>query len=338
MGGHGRRRRLLRTGGRRRTERTSIVELVTVTETLLSTRPAQAPEATVSPPLRIVHTGPRLDLRAAEQAVGDLLRTLDKEREPKAPGSMSMDFVLQWAAVETEAQPPAGDGDDVARVCSLGDPARRGLYDYVVGQSQPVGRDESAAAVGISRSLAAYHLDRMVDDGLLDVSFARRTGRSGPGAGRPAKLYHRSPRQVQISLPPRDYELAAQLLANAVDAERTGRARASLEESARALGRDLAAEAKRRRLQTKAADPQAIVEEVLTDRGYEPIRDEEGGIRLRNCPFDRLADAHRELICGMNLCLLEEAVAGGTGLHAVLDPKPGMCCVAILPRPRKRTG
>jgi predicted ArsR family transcriptional regulator len=210
------------------------------------------------------------------------------------------------------------------------------LYDYVAGQGQPVGRDEAAAAVGISRSLAAYHLDRMVADGLLQVSFARRTGRTGPGAGRPAKLYQRSPREFQISLPPRDYELAARLLAQAVDAERTGGARASLEESARALGRDLAAETKRRRSHSKGGKPQAVVEEVLADRGYEPFRDEEGAIRLRNCPFDRLADSHRDLICGMNLCLLEEAVAGGTGLRAVPDPKPGMCCVAMLPKPRER--
>ena len=247
-----------------------------------------------------------------------------------------MDFLLQWGTLETGAQTPVSDVDDVARVCSLGDPVRRRLYDYVAGQHQPVGRDEAAAAVGISRSLAAYHLDRMVDDGLVDVSFARRTGRSGPGAGRPAKLYHRSPRQFQISLPPRDYELAAQLLAKAVEAEPTGRARTSLEESARALGRGLAAEAKRRRRQGKGGNPQAVVEEVLIDRGYEPFRDEEGAIRLRNCPFDRLADAHRELICGMNLSLLEEAVAG-TGLRAVLDPQPGMCCVAMLPQPRART-
>jgi predicted ArsR family transcriptional regulator len=257
-------------------------------------------------------------------------------REPNASGSMSTDFVLQWGTMETEAQPPASDSDDVARVCSLGDPARRGLYDYVAGQRQPVGRDEAATAVGISRSLAAYHLDRMVDDGLLEVSFARRSGRTGPGAGRPAKLYHRSPRQFHISLPPRDYELAAQLLASAVDAERTGRARAALEESARALGRDLSAEAKRRGTGGKGGNSRAVVEEVLTGRGYEPFRDEDGTIRLRNCPFDRLADTHRELICGMNLSLLEEAVAGETGLRAVLDPKPGMCCVAMLPQPRAR--
>jgi predicted ArsR family transcriptional regulator len=249
---------------------------------------------------------------------------------------MSMDFVLQWGTVETEGQPPVTNDDDVARIGSLSDPARRGLYDYIAAQGQPVGRDEAAAAVGISRSLAAYHLDRMVDDGLLETSFARRTGRSGPGAGRPAKLYHRSPRELQISLPPRDYELAARLLADAIETERTGRARASLEESARALGRELAAEAKQRRSHGKGGKLQAAVEEILADRGYEPFRDEEGAIRLRNCPFDRLADAHRDLICGMNLCLLEEVVAGGTGLRAIPDPKPGMCCVAMLPKPRAR--
>ena len=249
---------------------------------------------------------------------------------------MSRAFVLQWATVDTEDQPPADAGNDVTRISSLSDPARRSLYDFVAGQGEPVGRDEAAAAVGISRSLAAYHLDRLVDDGLLDVSFARRTGRTGPGAGRPAKLYQRSPREVQISLPPRDYELAARLLAQAVEAERTGSARAFLEEAARGLGRDMAAETKRRRAQVKRAKPQAIVEEVLTDRGYEPFHDGAGGIRLRNCPFDRLAETHRDLICGMNLCLLEEAVAGDTGLHAVLDPQPGMCCVAMLPEPRKR--
>jgi predicted ArsR family transcriptional regulator len=238
--------------------------------------------------------------------------------------------------VETEPQTPALNGDDIGRVCSLGDPARRGLYDFVAGQGQPVGRDEAAGAVGISRTLAAYHLDRLVADGLLEVSFARRSGRTGPGAGRPAKLYHRSPREFQVNLPPRDYELAARLLARAVEAESTGAARASLEESARALGRDLAGEAKRRRPRGKGAKSRAAVEEVLAARGYEPFHDEEGTIRLRNCPFDRLADTHRELICGMNLSLLEEAVAGEPGLRAVLDPQPGMCCVAMVGKARGR--
>src|SRR5687768_9388476 len=109
--------------------------------------------------------------------------------------------------------------DDVASVGSLGDQTRRALYDFVVRQAEPAGRDEAAAAAGVGRTLAAYHLDRMVEDGLLEVSFARRTGRSGPGAGRPAKLYRRASREFNVSLPPRDYELAAQIFADAVDSE-----------------------------------------------------------------------------------------------------------------------
>ena len=238
--------------------------------------------------------------------------------------------------MERESGPESPQGDDVAGVFSLGDPVRRALYECIVARGEPVGRDEAAEAVGINRSLAAYHLDRMVEDGLLEFSFARRSGRSGPGAGRPAKLYQRSPRQFQINLPPRDYEIAARLLATAVENDETGQARASLEEASRALGRELAAETTRRRSDRNGPDVAALIEEVLGERGYEPFHDDDGAIRLRNCPFDRLADAHRELICGMNLCLLEETVAGtrGAGLQAVLDPQPGMCCVAL----RRRTG
>src|SRR5436305_1993454 len=126
--------------------------------------------------------------------------------------------------------------DDVASLGSLGDPTRRALYEYVSRQAEPAGREEAAAAAGVGRTLAAYHLDRMVEDGLLEVSFARRTGRSGPGSGRPAKLYRRASREFHITLPPRDYELAARILADAVDSEPTGRAKAALRESAQNVG------------------------------------------------------------------------------------------------------
>jgi predicted ArsR family transcriptional regulator len=229
--------------------------------------------------------------------------------------------------------------DDVASVFSLGDPVRRGLYEYVVRRAEPVSRDEAAEAVGIGRSLAAYHLDRMVEDGLLEISFARRSGRSGPGAGRPAKLYVRSARQFQINLPPRDYEMAAHLLASAVEADGTGRARAALEETSRRLGRELAADVTLRRREGEGTDAATAVQDVLSERGYEPFSDGAGAIRLRNCPYDKLADAHRELICGMNLCVLDEVLAAvrGTGLRAVLDPQPGMCCVALLPKRSRRS-
>jgi predicted ArsR family transcriptional regulator len=221
--------------------------------------------------------------------------------------------------------------DDVARLYSLGDPTRRALYEYVSSRPEPTGRDEAAAAAGIGRTLAAYHLDRMVEDGLFEVSFARRTGRTGPGAGRPAKFYRRAAREFNVSLPPRDYELAAKILAKAVDSELTGRARAALDESARSFGREIAAEVETRAPGRSSAARLAALEEVLAERGYEPFHDEDGVIRLRNCPFDRLADAHRQMVCGMNLALLDRAVQTPEGplLTATLDPRPGMCCVAL---------
>ena len=222
--------------------------------------------------------------------------------------------------------------DDVASVGSLGDPTRRALYDFRARQPEPAGRDEAAAAAGLSRTLAAYHLDRMVEDGLLEVSFARRTGRSGPGAGRPAKLYRRATREFNISLPPRDYELAARIFANAVDSDPTGTAKAALQESAQSFGAEVAAEVERRAPDRSDAHRSAVLEQVLTERGYEPFRDEDGVIRMRNCPFDCLADAHRQTVCGMNLALLEQAAASSKGaLKAVLDPRPDLCCVALVP-------
>src|SRR5258705_8913011 len=114
--------------------------------------------------------------------------------------------------------------DDLQGISGLADPVRRALYRHVVATGDPVGRDAAARAVGISRSLAAYHLDRLVDDGLLEPRYERLTQRQGPGAGRPAKLYGRSAAQFEVSLPPRDYELAARLLAEAVEDDQRGRA------------------------------------------------------------------------------------------------------------------
>src|SRR5688572_7975967 len=164
--------------------------------------------------------------------------------------------------------------DDVASLGSLGDPTRRSLYDFVCRQAEPAGRDEAAAAAGVGRTLAAYHLDRMVEDGLLEVSFARRTGRSGPGAGRPAKLYRRATREFNISLPPRNYELAARIFANAVDSDPTGRAKAALQESAQNFGAEVATEVERRAAGQSDVHRWAVLEQVLAERGYEPFRDE----------------------------------------------------------------
>src|SRR5712672_205101 len=121
----------------------------------------------------------------------------------------------------------------------LGDAIRRSLYDFVAGRAEPVGRDEAAAAVGIGRPLAAYHLDKLVTLGLLSASYQRPAGRSGPGAGRPAKVYARSGSEFSVTVPPRDYELAARLLAAAVEADRGGSSRAALRDAAQQFGAGL---------------------------------------------------------------------------------------------------
>jgi len=209
---------------------------------------------------------------------------------------------------------------DLASVSSLDDPVRRRLYEVVARRTEPVCRDEAAAAAGIGRALAVYHLDKLVESGLLTATYARPAGRTGPGAGRPAKLYARSDREFAVTVPPREYELAARLLVQVVESDASGRSRAALLDAARRLGVELGS-----RSQT------ADLEGALARHGYEPRRDDAGTIRLRNCPFHRLAEQHRDIVCGMNLGLIEGLVAGLEVPEArpALDPSPGHCCVTI---------
>jgi predicted ArsR family transcriptional regulator len=204
----------------------------------------------------------------------------------------------------------------------------------VAERGVPVSRDEAAHAVGISRPLAAYHLDKLVDDGLLEPRYHRRSGRRGPGAGRPAKHYVRADRQLELSLPARDYAALAELLAGAVEADPSGAAKAALNRAAATLGAELGTEAASRT--APHGDPDqvlAAVRQALAARGYEPYDDPDGTIRLRNCPFDRIAAHHRELVCGANHAMLEALTDQVDGdpptVRAVLDPQPGRCCVTL---------
>lgn len=236
------------------------------------------------------------------------------------------------------------DPDDVQAVALLDEPVRRRLYDWVVAAGGPVGRDAAAAATGVSRTLAAFHLDRLAAAGLLATEYRRLSGRTGPGAGRPAKLYRRGPRQVEISLPERRYELAARLLAASL--ERPGRRGAppAVREAARDAGRALGASARpssrRRGRQAATADLVAL----LGAQGYEPTISDSGDIRMRNCPFHALVADHRDLVCGMNLELAEGIIEGlGDRHHAArLDPRPDSCCVVLgegqAPRVAPRSG
>lgn len=218
----------------------------------------------------------------------------------------------------------------VSGVGALAEPARRALYLYVVAQPDPVSRDQAAAGAGLARHTAKFHLDKLVEEGLLEAEFRRLSGRSGPGAGRPAKLYRRSARQVTVQLPERRYDLAGQILARALeDSAREGQpVLESLHGAATDAGRALAADAPH-------ADPATStgldsVAAILAAQGYEP-RLEDGVAVLANCPFHTLAREHTELVCGMNLgvitALLDEL--GETGIEARLDPAPDRCCVTL---------
>ena len=196
----------------------------------------------------------------------------------------------------------------------LADPVRRTLYRAVATAPGELGRDAAAQAAGVSRSLAAFHLDRLVEAGLLEVTFRRLSGRTGPGAGRPAKVYRRAPREHTLSVPPRSYDTASRLLAETL--ERAG------------LDRELQAVARERGTAQASTDPV----ESLRAQGYEPFPEEEQDdlVRLRNCPFHALAEEYPALVCGMNLALVEGLLGSGeSGWSAEMAPGPDRCCVAL---------
>ena len=226
----------------------------------------------------------------------------------------------------------------VTGIGALIDPTRRALYRYVVAQPSPVSRDQAAEGLGVARHIAKFHLDKLFADGLLGVEYARAPGRRGPGAGRPAKLYSRSSRELAVSLPQREYALAGRLLAEAVtEAERDGVPIGdALASASRTAGRALGQQA--RQLAGKRPRPSALraaATGVLSECGYEP-RDEGAHISLINCPFHSLAQDYTELVCGMNLELIGGLVETleHPNLQAHLAPAPRRCCVRLTEHQR----
>ena len=214
-----------------------------------------------------------------------------------------------------------------AGIGALAEPVRRDLYRYVVAQPGPVSREQAAAGVGVALHTVKFHLDKLVDAGLLDVEFRRLTGRTGPGAGRPAKLYRRAAGELAVSLPERRYDLAGRILATAVDRASDGSVPvdAAVRTAAREAGR-------------RAGDGAEDLTGALVEQGYEP-RAGTDEVVLTNCPFDALAREHTALVCGLN----EEFVGGlldGLGCsdwRACLEPAEGLCCVRLRatgPSPR----
>lgn len=235
--------------------------------------------------------------------------------------SATADAADQADSAEITDRADSAEGPDAVDIVALlADPARRRLYDYVTAQGAPVVRDEAAAGTGLSRSLAAYHLDRLAQAGLLETTFERVNGKAGPGAGRPAKRYTRSRTDFEVSLPPRRYSLLARIIAIAADSHDTPEFRGALAAAAQHEGQSLGAQA-----------PDLMT--ALVEAGYEPAVRDNGDIVLRNCPFHSVAQTHTELACGLNQSFIEGALCGA-GSHparAALSPHPQRCCVVIHP-------
>lgn len=221
---------------------------------------------------------------------------------------------------------------DVSSLAALGDPIRRHLYEFVVAQGEPVSRDMAAAGTQIARHVAKFHLDKLEEEGLLETDYARPSGRSGPGAGRPTKFYRRSTREFSVSLPERHYDLAGRLLANAITVSQRDSISigVGLKKSASDFGRLLADEVKTHleNHPTKVKVDESI-SQVLSVHGYEPRR-EDDCLLLGNCPFHTLAQEYTSLICGINHDLISSMLeALPTKLTAELEPEQGRCCVVL---------
>jgi predicted ArsR family transcriptional regulator len=225
---------------------------------------------------------------------------------------------------------------DADALGALEDELRRKLYLFVRSGGRPVNRDEAAAATGISRRLAAFHLDKLVDRGLLTSSYARPPGRGGRGAGRTAKYYEPSDRRIDVTIPERRYDQLSEVLLRALRSR--GHAESG-EDAARRAARETGMEigrAERERLGIPPPGPEralAATEHVLEERGYEPYRDERGCVHLRSCPFHELAVRDRDLVCSLNERLLEGIVRGlgNEKIGVTREPATEECCVVLEP-------
>lgn len=215
--------------------------------------------------------------------------------------------------------------DDYTAVAALADPVRRRLYRYVVAQADAVGREQAAEGAGVPLHTARFHLEKLVDEGLLDTEYRRLSGRAGPGAGRPAKLYRRTATEVSVQLPERSYDLIGSVLAVAVARSLAGEP----------LGRSLTREARDRgrtcgsTYEGGGGDLERAAG-LLAEEGFEPSV-EDGVLSLHNCPFDVLAREEPALVCGVNLDYVEGALEGlgCRRLAARLEPSPERCCVRV---------
>lgn len=240
------------------------------------------------------------------------------------------------------------DTGTIAAISTLADPIRLALFRFIVERGEAVSREEASEALGLPLTKVKFHLERLAAEGLLETEYRRMTGKRGPGAGRPAKLYRRSAQEFRLSLPERRYDVMGAILASAVTKTRlsTGPVRTidldkAIADSAYEMGRAAVgngAGGNTHQDGEMASDERRDLTELgdtLNILGYETVlevEDEnEPTLRLRNCPFDTLAKDNRALVCGANVHYVQGALDGTNNerLVAKLDPSPGHCCVMV---------
>jgi predicted ArsR family transcriptional regulator len=215
----------------------------------------------------------------------------------------------------------------------LAEPLRRRLFLFVAAASKGVDRDQAAESLGVTRAVAAFHLDKLADAGVLEVQYRRPPGRSGPGAGRPTKRYRAARKEFLFAVPERHYETVAAVLARAVaDAAQSDSVAEAVRAAAREYGHAIG-ESSKTSNGTPQHDNVERIGAVLRSHGYDPCR-REGQLYLKNCPFHGLVQDHRDLICRLNLRMLKGVLkgAGATNLVARHDPAAEGCCVTIKRR------
>jgi len=213
----------------------------------------------------------------------------------------------------------------------LAEPTRRALYIACRSARMPLTREELAATVGISRRLAAFHLDALAEAGLLTVDYARPEGRGGPGAGRPAKRYTAMPVDVGISVPARRYDLAARVMARGLATADESAATAATFAAATDEGERIGRENRSKGRMSAARTTNTLVG-VLEELGYEPKCDARGCVELRNCPFDAVVAEATDVVCGLNLRFISGVLDGLDGhpsVRASLEPSDHRCCVTV---------
>ncbi|WP_083947227.1 helix-turn-helix transcriptional regulator [Actinomadura latina] len=227
------------------------------------------------------------------------------------------------------------DSAGLAAAAILSDDLRRRMYAFIRAAQAPVTRDEAAASVGISRKLAAFHLDKLVDAGLLCARYASPSGVRR--VGRAPKVYEPSGVDVRVSIPQREHGLLASILLDAVRGQQAGEsaqdaALRAAGERGRALGAAESRPVRGGRLGTERALTCAA--EILERHGFEPDREGPARLRLRNCPFHPMAEDDPGLVCGVNHAFLSGMVdgLGASTVQAKLAPHSGYCCVEFGPR------